>query len=110
MFNLISINELKEGMVFLAPIINRFGQVIITKNTKFEKRHYNILKTWGITTVAAGYEQDKSEIIIDPSIKQLAKEKLERRLLWSPNHEIEFDLYNMALNQSILQIMQEKGL
>ncbi len=110
MFNLISINELKEGMVFLAPIINRYGQVIISKNTKFEKRHYNILKTWGITTVAAGIEPEKNESIIDPSIKQLAKEKLDRRLFWSPSNDVELDLYNMALNQSIAQLMQEKGL
>jgi hypothetical protein len=110
MFNLISINELKEGMVFGAPVINKFGQVIISKNTKFEKRHYNILKTWGISTVAAGFKPETEDIIIDQSIRQLANEKLDRRLLWSPSNDIEFDLYNMALNQYISQIMFEKGL
>lgn len=110
MFNLISITELKEGMVFLAPIINRFGQVLISKNTRYEKRHFNILKTWGISTVAAGYEPLKDETIVDPSIRQLAKEKLDRRLLWTPSLDIEIDLYNMALEQSITQILHDKGL
>ena len=45
---LISIEEAESGMVLAAPILNRYGQVLLAAGVEFQPKHSVMFKTWGI--------------------------------------------------------------
>jgi len=48
---MLSINDLKTGMVLARSAKNRHGAVILGKDNVLTEKHINSLKTWGITEV-----------------------------------------------------------
>lgn len=97
-------------MIFLAPVINKYGQILISKNTLFQNKHLNILKTWGIKFVKAGFNNSTKIDISDPKLIELAQNKISKRLLWQPSNDLEIDLYNMAVDYYAKEMLQGKDI
>ncbi|MFH0734850.1 MAG: hypothetical protein V1773_09965 [bacterium] len=104
------VENLKEGMVFSNSVINKYGQVLISAGTLFNLKHLSLFRTWGIAAVSVHYSNDN---FIDESdnveLKKIATERLKRRLLWEPANKTEVDIYNMAINKLMFDIVNEKG-
>ncbi len=48
MSSILSIEQVEIGMVLANPVVNRYGQVLISNGTELLQRHIKLLKTWGI--------------------------------------------------------------
>ena len=58
----LSVNDLKEGMVLASEIKNRHGNVLLQKGDALEEKHIMRLKSWGITEVdIEGVDRDQVE-------------------------------------------------
>lgn len=92
------IEEIKEGMILASPVFNRYGQILLPKDSVIEEKHKSLLKIWGVRCVqiCAGENDKINESKLD-ELYALAGEKLGKRLLWTPRNEIENDLYEAAL-------------
>lgn len=51
MARVISCDEIEQGMILAQPILNKFGQILLPANVELQKKHSQLLKTWGITSV-----------------------------------------------------------
>ncbi len=40
---------LEPGMVLAEPVLNRLGQILLSKGSVLSPRHLTVLKTWGIS-------------------------------------------------------------
>jgi len=61
---ILSINDLKVGMVLAQPAKNRHGTIILDKGNELTENHINSFKTWGIKGV------DIQDIDYDQIIQQ----------------------------------------
>lgn len=101
MGKLLSIEEIKPGMVLAKPILNKYNQILVPAGTAIEEKHKNIFKTWNVYKIHI-IDGSESEIkAITPEILELAKGKVMLKFLWKPKHEYEQDILDMAiLNQA----------
>lgn len=98
MHKIVSVNELKEGMIISHHVKNRFGQLILASDQKIEEKHLNVLKIWGIQSVSVIVEADnETEQIVDEYTRIEAEIILNKRLFWTPENSCEKELYEIAL-------------
>lgn len=98
MRQLISTKQIENGMVLATSIKNGFGQIILPEGTELEGSHIKMLKTWGISSIEILEDCDENNNFnFDPHIYEIAKEKLDKKLKWIPENEIEKGMYEMAL-------------
>lgn len=98
----ITIDRIKEGMQLSENISNKFGQLLLPANTRLEKKHIKLLKTWGIQSIQVQDEEDASCVWKEEKeflIK--AKAALEKRIKWKPRNPIEETIQEIALIKSI---------
>ncbi len=106
MDKIVSIVELKEGMIISQPVKNRFGQMIIAPDQKIEAKHLNILKIWGIHSVSVEGESDKEyDPLLDEEKRNEAEKILQKRFYWSPENPFENELYEIALMKVIQKLL-----
>jgi hypothetical protein len=97
MAKIISCDEIEQGMILAQPILNKFGQILLPANVELQKKHSQLLKTWGITTVTikGGGDEDK-EIEISEEMRALIEDTLKQKILWQPMNSFEKELYQLA--------------
>ena len=99
---LITIDNLKAGMILAVPIKNKFGQLLLPAETNLEDKHKKILTTWGITSIYISTDGPEDSIPqFDITAFPDAKEKLEQRMKWNPRNAVEEDLLEIALKKLI---------
>lgn len=90
MTKMISVDDLEDGMILGAPLVNRYGQVLIANGTRMESRHKTMLKTWGIKLLTIQSDEgDEPDFAGDEKLIGQAEERLARRMLWKPRIAIE---------------------
>lgn len=98
MANYILVNEISDGMILSESIVNNFGQTLLPFGAILSEKHIRIFRTWNITGVMIKSNSDEDEEIeISPELQALARERLRRRMSWSPRNAIERDLVDMAI-------------
>ncbi len=45
----ISVNDLKEGMVLVCEVSNKHGNILLERGDTLNEKHIMLLKSWGIT-------------------------------------------------------------
>jgi hypothetical protein len=103
MATVIHLDEIVEGMVLGAPILNRYGQTLLASGIVIDEKHLLMFKTWGIKHITIEGEPkkvvEKQEISED--LINLAKSHVRKRLLWDPVEPLEEDLFNAAVDRVI---------
>ncbi len=92
--------DIKEGMVLALPVKNKFGQMLMTADTRVEDKHKKIFKVWGIEVIYI--KEDGNEVQdFEYNEKDISEATtvLDKRLQWTPKNFNEEDLYKMALQQ-----------
>lgn len=104
----ISLDEIKPGMTLAAPVVNRYGQVVIAAGIELQIHHIERLKTWGVSQVSI---QSESENVsgFNQQILDLAKEWIDAKLSWTPRNQAEIDIYNAAVELAAEKIMNSEG-
>ena len=93
---LLHINDIKEGMVLAADVMNRHGTILLKAGSALSAKEILILKTWGITEIdVEGVDRDKVQ---QGEMESLSPEVLEK---------IEGELAELFPEIADNQIMQE---
>ena len=93
---------LEPGMVLAEPVLNRLGQILLSKGSKLSPRHLTVLKTWGISAVVIeGGEIEGKDPSLDEAIKKRALARIKRRLFWRPQSPIEKEIIHLAVQQAV---------
>ena len=59
---LLSVNDLKDGMVLSTEVRNKHGNVLLKKGDTLSEKHIMLLKSWGITEAGVeGVDKDQVE-------------------------------------------------
>ena len=59
---LLSVNDLKDGMVLSTEVRNKHGNVLLKKGDTLSEKHIMLLKSWGITEAGIeGVDKDQVE-------------------------------------------------
>jgi len=78
---LISLNDIKPGMVLAAEVKDRGGRVLLAAGQEISEKHLKIFKTWGVTDAnieGASQEDMVSQDLaaVDPAIHRQAEEEV----------------------------------
>lgn len=99
MLKTITPDEIKEGMELAESVKNKFGQVLLAAQTKLQPKHAGILKTWGVQAIQVYSDNDSGFSQFDETAVANAKDKLSKRMNWTPRNSYEEELAQMALNR-----------
>ena len=104
MSRLIGIDEISGGMELAVPVKNKFGQILLSVDTKLEDKHKKLLKMWGVQSLYVKSDgNSEEEIQYDEKTTLEAEALLQKRFLWKPRNAIEEELYQMALGVTLEQ-------
>jgi hypothetical protein len=109
MSNIITIDQIQEGMIVAEPILNNFGQVLISPGVILQEKHKNILKTWNIKAICIKSDESDEEVEISEELRSLAVERLNKRMIWEPRNAIENNLYQIGILQTAKNILKKKN-
>ena len=107
MANVISIDNIEEGMIIVEPIVNKFGQTLIPPGATLTAKHKVILKTWNIRSVAVKSDANEKEVEISEELRNLALEKLDKILMWEPRNAIENNLMQIGIIHAAKNILHK---
>ncbi|HEX2869139.1 MAG TPA: hypothetical protein VHO03_19005 [Ignavibacteriales bacterium] len=98
MSKLVETDQIQPGMILESPVVNKFGQMLLSKGAVIESRHIGMLKTWGIPSVMVYNDQEENEKkAYDPELMRKAEEELIKRMSWQPRNPIEENLLKAAV-------------
>lgn len=100
MSEIISIDEIKNGMVLAEDIRNKYGQLLISAETVLNEKHVRLLKTWGITVISI-IDNGKEKVMITEEEKEQEKKELLKEIGWEVDNQFEEDLINMAVEHKL---------
>ncbi len=97
---LISIHDLKPGMVLAEPVLTRWGQILLNKGCRLRPNHLTLLRTWGIAKVRVQEEKEDSVATVDEAALGEARNKVQRRLKWKPKTPVETKIIDLAVRKT----------
>lgn len=98
MSKLVETDKIQSGMILEAPVLNKYGQMLLCKGAVIESRHITMLKTWGVSSVLIVNDQEENEArAYDPEKLRKAKEQLIQRMGWTPRNAVEENMVNAAI-------------
>jgi hypothetical protein len=104
---LVPFETLEPGMVLAEPVLNRLGQILLSKGSELSPRHLTVLKTWGIPTVLIESGEDEAkDPIWDEEIQKRALARIKKRLFWNPHSPLEEEMIHLAIQQAIQRSLQ----
>lgn len=102
MSTLISLDQLKEGMILDASAKNKYGQVLLAEGASLQPQHKRLLSMWGVTMVLIrDSDEIKRELQLDDTVLGQITTTLEKRINWQPENAFEKDLFNMAVKSKL---------
>jgi hypothetical protein len=105
--NLEDLQAFGTGSVLAEPIFNQFGQMLLPTGTELLPRHVTVLKTWGCKAVTIKDLQTmETEREVSPEIRERALARVNWRLKWEPENELEKEIHQLAVHQVIRKIVQ----
>lgn len=108
MANIITIEQIQDGMVTAEPVVNNFGFTLIPAGTTLSERHKRILKTWNAFTVSIKSDDLEEDLEISDELKALAVERLSKRMKWTPRNVFEINLYQTAIIRAAKLCMKQQ--
>ena len=96
MANIITIENIEEGMVLAEPIINKFGQTLLPAGATLKTSHVRLFKTWNVRSLSVKAQTTEVEMEINEEMLELARQRILKKMKWTPRNSIENDLLKMA--------------
>jgi hypothetical protein len=106
MSNLIEIEKSEPGMILAAPILNRYGQVLLSTGVELMPSHLKMFKTWGIKLITVKGEEFE-ETVITEDLKQKAEEIFSSRITWQVKSDFEKGLFEMGVKRILSNLNQK---
>ncbi|MBU2491862.1 MAG: hypothetical protein KJ571_04500 [Bacteroidetes bacterium] len=109
MSSLIEVSKFETGMVLAAPILNRYGQVLLGAGVELQENHKKLFLTWGIKLITIKNENGKDEIVITDEMKEQAEKIFSDRINWKPTSSYEKDLFEMGVKRVLMNLSKRKS-
>ncbi len=107
---IITVEQIKDGMIVAEPVINNFGFTLVPSGTILNEKHKKVLKTWNVYTVSIKTDDTEDESEISEELKKLAIDRISKRMKWTPRNSQEINLYNTAIiRAAMICLKQSKG-
>ncbi|HEX2961701.1 MAG: hypothetical protein HF300_17945 [Ignavibacteria bacterium] len=98
MSKLVETDKIQPGMVLETPVVNKYGQMLLSRGAVIESRHIAMLKTWGVSSILIYNDQEENEArAYDPELLNKAKEQLMQRMGWIPRNAVEENMVAAAV-------------
>lgn len=108
MSEFIPIDKIETGMELAEPVVNNFGQIMVPAGFEIKDKHIRLIKTWNISGIMIKGENDGDDIQISPQILESVKNRVEKRMSWKANNEIEKDLFNSVIRHLAIKAMKSR--
>ena len=109
MSNLIEIEKSEPGMILAAPILNRYGQVLLSTGVELMPSHLKMFRTWGIKLITVKGEEFEEEAVINEDLKLKAEEIFSARITWEAKSDFEKGLFEMGVKKILLNLTQKNS-
>ena len=106
MSNLIEIEKSEPGMILAAPILNRYGQVLLSTGVELMPSHLKMFKTWGIKLITVKGEEYE-EAVISEELKRKAEEIFASRITWEAKSDFERGLFEIGVKKIVSSLIQK---
>ena len=104
----IAIDEIEPEMILSAPVINRYGQVLLAAGVTLTERHKTIFKTWGIQSVSVeGEDEEDPDSQLTDELLARGKARIQNRLVTPPQHPREKEIIELAIRQAAQCFLHE---
>jgi hypothetical protein len=101
MSEIVATKDVKIGMIVSEPVVNSFGQTLISAGVDINEQHMKILKMWNISCVSIKTsDNDELEELTEEMIN-LGLERLSKRLTWQPRNDNEKDLIDLGIISAV---------
>jgi len=101
MAQLVPTESIIDGMITAAPVINRYGQVLLPAGTELRTDHAILFKTWGIPTITVTSPDQHLENHITDEMRKDAEMRIRRKMKWEISNPFEEALFEMAIAKII---------
>jgi hypothetical protein len=99
--------NLEPGMELAEPVLNRLGQILLSKGSTITPRHITVIKTSGIRAVVIkNGEADITDPMVDKNYQKGAVARIKKRLLWDPHSPLEEEIIYLAIQQVVQRSLQ----
>lgn len=89
--------DLTVGMELAEPVLNHYGQMLLSVGTVLMENHIKLFKTWGIRSVIIKTEETVVPADLTKALDFETMAILKRRMNWTPMNDHEADLFNLAI-------------
>ncbi|MCL5991598.1 MAG: hypothetical protein M1419_05800 [Bacteroidetes bacterium] len=101
MSEIVATNDIKIGMAVSEPVVNSFGQTLISSGAEINEQHIKLLKMWNISCISIKTsESDELEELTEDMIN-LGLDRLSKRLTWQPRNDNEKDLIDLGIISAV---------
>jgi len=66
---IVPVENITDGMILEAPLINCYGQTLLSSGIELSRKHIRLLKTWNIIIVSVkSYGSEEEPVEINPEL------------------------------------------
>ena len=109
MSNLIEVEKSEPGMILAAPILNRYGQVLLSSGIQLMPRHLKMFKTWGIKLITVKGAEFEADVVVTEEMKSKAEKIFSNRIKWEIKSEFEKCLFEIGVKKILLNLTQKNN-
>lgn len=107
MSTLIEVSKYEPGMILAAPILNRYGQVLLSAGVELQPKHITIFSTWGIKLITIKSKNSDEEVVITDDMRKQAEKIFYSRINWQPKTDLEKDLCEMGVKKVLINLTKQ---
>ncbi|OGU13692.1 MAG: hypothetical protein A2X61_01915 [Ignavibacteria bacterium GWB2_35_12] len=101
MAEIVATNNVNAGMVVSEPVVNSFGQTLISTGVEINEQHIKLLKMWNISCISIKTSDSDELDELTEDMINLGLERLSKRLNWQPRNDNEKDLIDLGIISAV---------
>ncbi|TAL66793.1 MAG: hypothetical protein EPN82_16870 [Bacteroidetes bacterium] len=101
MAEVVAANNIKIGMVVSEPVVNSFGQILISSGVEISEQHIKLLKMWNISCISIRTTDSEELEELTEEMINMGLERLTKRLMWQPRNANEKDLIDLGIISAV---------
>ena len=101
MADIVATNDVKIGMIVSEPVVNSFGQTLISSGVEINEQQIKLLKMWNISCISIKTSDNDELEELSEEMINLGLERISKRLTWQPRNDNEKDLIDLGIISAV---------
>ncbi|MCX6155586.1 MAG: hypothetical protein NT007_15645 [Candidatus Kapabacteria bacterium] len=101
------LDEIVNGDLLAEPLINSFGALLLPAGTPITERQIRMMKMWNIKSVSVVMDVENYDSWLSDDVLTYAYRVFSERCPWTPESEIEADLFRMGVVHEARKVIDE---